>query len=709
MRKIVVPALLACAALAHAASYSTYIGDANPYQVSAIATDAGGNTYITGSRVIMAATTDIFAGKLDPSGNLTLLATFSGKGTDHANGIAVDPSGNIYIAGNTTSTDFPLHNPLQSVPFGGSAGVYSGTGFLMKLTADGTPVYATYLGGAEGYSSLAGVAADAVGNAYVIGTTAAQDYPYTPGMPAASVSDNGIFDFSGAFFAKINPTGSQILYAGALTGPVPGCETTVEGSSCFLQSSPTTGAAIAVDPAGNAYIAGSAGMGLPTTSGVLRATGIGAFVAKVNFAGNGLDYVTYLGPGNLNPATGTVATDFISAIAADAAGNVYLSGATSDPSFPVTAGAFQTSLAGPGSLPYVSPPDAFVAKLNPAGSAMVWATLLGGTATDAAQALATDSAGDVWVSGITGSTNFPTVVSVTPGGSEFLAELNPTGTALSYAALWPGNTVAQALAVDASGMVHAAGANGIVSAFPADAAPGTTPDPWMFGVTNAAGGVLSGRLAPGELIAIYGLHMGPAAPLWAVFDAKGFLPTTLGALQVTIDGTPAPLLYVSATQINAIAPVELTSGSAVELQVMPNGAPLPDFRVMVDLAAPGVFLNADGGAAAINQDGTVNSQANPAPVGSFVAIWATGTGYFHGRDGQLAPGANEFCAAGLILCEILQSDGTQANVTYSGAAPGMVNGVVQVNFQATASQSYYLDVNGIDSAPFGLYTTPRTP
>ena len=89
---------------------------------------------------------------------------------------------------------------------------------------------------------------------------------------------------------------------------------------------------------------------------MLRATGIGAFVAKVNFAGTGLGYVTYLGPGNLNPAAGTVATDFIAAIAADAAGNVYLSGATSDPAFPVTAGAFQTSLAGAGTCRTWVPP-----------------------------------------------------------------------------------------------------------------------------------------------------------------------------------------------------------------------------------------------------------------------------------------------------------------------------------------------------------------
>ena len=110
----------------------------------------------------------------------------------------------------------------------------------------------------------------------------------------------------------------------------------------------------------------------------------------------------------------------------------------------------------------------------------------------------------------------------------------------------------------------------------------------MFGITNSAGGVLAGRLAPGELISIYGLSLGSASPAWATLDAAGFLPTTLGGLEVMINGIAAHLLYVSATQINAIAPVELTAQSSIELQV--TGATLPDFRVMVDIAAPGVFL-----------------------------------------------------------------------------------------------------------------------
>ena len=687
--------LLACAVCARAGSYTTYIGDANQYQVSAIAADADGNTLVAGSRVIVPGSfyqgelTDVFVGRLDVSGSFTLLATFSGKDSDQANAIVLDPSGNIYVVGSTTSTDFPLRNALQTVEYGG------GTGFLIKLSPDGTLIYSTYLGGTAGESSLFGVAADSAGNAYVTGTTAAPDYPHTAGMPNDPVWNAPIQLLSGAFFAKIDPAGSQILYAGALTGPEHTCS---GGSSCFLSPLYASGSAIAVDPAGNAYIAGStSGTGLATTSGALLTTGVGGFVLKVNASGNGLAYATYLGPGNVEPGVGTEGADFVKAIAVDEAGNAYLAGYTGDPAFPATAGAFQTSLAIPPEQPpnSISPSDAFVAKLNPSGSAMVWATYLGGTGEDAANTLGVDSAGNVWVSGTMQSSDFPTKAPGFPNGSEFIAELDPTGSTLLYSAQFPANTVGTVLALDTGGTLHAGGATGLISAFPAGSAPGQTSAPWIFGVANAAGGALSGRLAPGELFSIYGLNLGPAVPVTASFDASGFLPTTLGGAQVTIDGIAAPLLYVSETQINAVAPVELTPG-ATTMQVTLNDTTLPDFRVEVDVAAPEVF------GVAINQDGTVNSQANPAPAGSYVSVWATGTGYFPGSDGQMATDANPFCSL-IGYCEVLDAGGNPINASYIGAAPGTVNGLVQINFPVGSEIGYYFSVDGISSDLFIVY------
>jgi uncharacterized protein (TIGR03437 family) len=694
----------ACALSLPAAVYTTYIGDAFSYTVTAMAVDPAGNSYFTGSRAVIvtgpgtsSTLTDIFVTKLDPSGNLTLLATISGKASDRANAIALDPSGNIYLAGNTTSSNFPLHDALQSVLASPVVFPPLGTGFLVKLSRDGTVLYSTYLGGTRGPSSINSVAADSQGNAYVTGETFAPDFPRTPGLPQATVGP-GIGAVSAAFFAKISPAGDKILYAGGLAATSRACGA---GSTCFLSTLSNSGRGIAVDSSGNAYIAGNTGgTGLPTTPGALRTEGIGAFAAKVNASGTGMAYVTlfaaanYIPPGaapSSNP--GTLAY----AIAADAAGNAYVSGSTSDPAFPATSSAFQTmlSLASPPTNPFSAPPsDAFVAKLNPVGSAMVWATFLGGIAADKANTIATDSAGNVWVSGTTSSSDFPASDGF-PGGQEFVAELNTAGSALLYSSRYPATTVAAALAIDPSGTVHAAGGTGLVSAFTPSASAAAS----IFGLANAAGGDLSGRVAPAELISIYGLHLGVSTPAYGSFDAAGFLPTTLAGVQVAFNGIPAPLLYVSDTQINAVVPLALVNMPSAPMRVSLNSGALPDFRVVVDTAIPQVARNADGSAAAINQDGTVNSPTHPAPARSFISIWATGIGYAPGMDGQMQTSAGSFCS-----CPIHDLATNQDIVpSYAGTAPGMVTGVVQINFQVPATGTFfYLDVNGKTSDVFSI-------
>jgi hypothetical protein len=312
---------------------------------------------------------------------------------------------------------------------------------------------------------------------------------------------------SAAFFAEISPDGDKLLYAGGLAATTRIC---TGGSSCFLSQLVAAGVSIASDNAGNAYIAGNKnGTGLPATPGPFRTHGIGAFVAKLNASGTGLAYLTFLGglvglPSLQQP--GSTAR----AIAADAADNVYIAGTTMDPSLPVTASAFQTKFLGA---------DAFVAKLNPTGSALVWATFLGGTGYHQAVDIAVDAATNVWVSGTTQSTDFP-ASSGFPGGQEFLAELNPTGSAVLYGTRFAANSIAGALALDPGGVIHAAGGTGLVSAI----TPSQALAARLFGVANAAGANLTGRVAPGELISIYGFHFGLSFPVPGAFNPPGFCP-----------------------------------------------------------------------------------------------------------------------------------------------------------------------------------------
>ena len=213
----------------------------------------------------------------------------------------------------------------------------------------------------------------------------------------------------------------------------------------------------AVDAAGNLYLAGETlSAGLPTTTGVLQAGYAGgypngggdAFVAKLSNSGSNLVYLTYLGGGGDDAAMG---------IAIDAAGNAYLAGLTDSPNFPLK-NAIQASLKGTPSPNFgIRPFDAFVAKLNPSGSALVYSTYLGGDNYDEALAIAVDSAGSAYITGFTDSLNFPTnnpaQTNLAGTINAFVTKMNPAGTAFAYSTYLGGNSFDQGegIAVDALG------------------------------------------------------------------------------------------------------------------------------------------------------------------------------------------------------------------------------------------------------------------
>jgi uncharacterized protein (TIGR03437 family) len=659
---------------ATAGQFTTSIGGTYLEAVSAIATDGAGNTYVVGSRQLTTSTvgTDVFLTKLDPNGKVLFTDTFAGKGTDTGTAITVDASGNIYIAGTTTSPDFPLSHALQTQIFPGAAG----SGFIMKLSNDGTTIlYSTFFGGTLGQSSISSLTTDSNGNLYLTGYTLASDFPHTSGMPFGKIIQSPAT--SGAIIASISAAGDKILYSGAIAMAQP-CT-----SSCIsLGGNEWTGVGIAVDAAGNAYIAGNdpSFTNLPTTAGVLTPNGIGAFVAKVNAGGTGLGYLTYIGSGQLGgPPFGAV-ENTVYAIAVDAAGNAYLAGQTFDPHFPATPGSYQ-----PISL-FPNQTSGFIAKLNPTGSAVVWATYFGEASLQASIAL--DAVGNVWVTGTTPgttpSTAFPNANGWTTG-PEYVAELNATGSKLTYSALYPTGTIARSVAVDPFGVVHVAGSAGFISAI----APTTPPIAKIFAFQNAAGTpFVTARISPAEVIAIYGPGIGPATAVSAV-PSGGFYPTTLAGVQVTANGVNIPLLYVSANQINAVVPMELSSNAASTFRVINGTQVSPDYPVWIVASSPEAFTPV------INQDGTVNSQTNPAHGGSYVFFYATGwqSNFSPLADGQVATGAQDVC---LGACTAYASTGSfepggfgggiqfvslAAKALYGGAAPGFVAGVTQFNVQ----------------------------
>jgi len=712
MKKIA--GLLLFSLLISAADYTIYLGGANTgilsaydVTVGAMTTDASGNTYLTGGLSTNATSYIAFVTKLGPTGQLIFSKAFGGSGSDQGAAIAVDLSGNIYVAGNTTSPDLLVTNALQTAP---------SSIFVLKLTPDGESVtYLSYFGGSGGTGAVTAVTADTKGNLYLTGTTANTSFPTTAGMPAGARNLNAMRQ--GAFISEISAAGDRILYSGVLAGSGVSCAPIppMAPVECGDYVATTSGVAIAVDASGNAYVAGNTNTtDLPTTAGVLASEGMGAFVAKVNSGGAGIAYLTYVGSGSYFPAYAAQPDTVLNAMAIDATGDVYLSGATSDPKFPATAGSYQPAFAGSTAVSASGfpPTDAFLAKLAPDASHMVWATYLGGGTSDAARSIAVDPSGNVWTSGTTTAAAFPNMNGWSTGG-DFLVEMNSSGAALLYAGRYPDQTVAQAVALDpVTGLVHAAGPTGIVSGI----APAQTPTMRAFGLVNMAGGEISGRVTWGEMVSIYGPHIGPAVAV-AATAVSGALPTSLGGVQVSFSGQGtgpgnASLLYVSDSQINAILPA---LNGPVAMSITNAGTMSPSFPLVPERALPQIFTNADGSAAALNQDGTVNSPSNRAAPGSAVTIWASGTGNLPVTAGEITTSANNSCNS---QCQINvsafasgSSSPQQATVLYAGASPGFASGFTEIVFLIPpGGYSYFpfnLSVSGFASNPVTLYMSSQ--
>jgi uncharacterized protein (TIGR03437 family) len=227
------------------------------------------------------------------------------------------------------------------------------------------------------------------------------------------------------------------------------------------------------------------------------------------------------------------------------------------------------------------------------------------------------------------------------------------------------------------------------------------PGPIINGVVNAASGV-PGPVAPGEMVTIFGVNPGPAGALSLTLTSSNTVATSLGGIRVLFDGIPAPLTYVSSTQINAIVPYEIFGRVHTQLQVEFNGVASQPVDLGVTTSAPGIFtvLAPNGSlipnqAAALNQDNSVNAQGNGALPNSIVTLFATG-------EGQTSPPGVTGAITGSTLSQPLlpvtvQIAGLPATVAYAGTAPGLVAGVMQVNVRVPPTVPRGLQVQVIVS------------
>ncbi len=382
---------------------------------------------------------------------LSFSTYFGGFLGDAIRAITLDSAGNIYVAGQTGSPDFPVSpNALKRVcgtvqnPCAPNFSVTQS--FVAKLSADGSTILAaTYLGGSYGQSEVDGIALDATKNIYVAGSTGSPDFPVTPN--AFQTSHRPFF------VSKLDPTLSSLIYS-----------TYLGGTSYPYPGDAVTG--IGVDSQGNAVVVGgTSAADFPLTPGAFAtypplASNSRGFATKFNASGTGLVFSTYIG--------GSSGFDRVGGVALDTTGNIYVTGQSNSIDFPTTPGAFQTGSYGG---------DAFVTKFAPSGS-VVYSTLIGGGSTgispiNRGNGIAVDSSGAAYVAGSNQYGGFP----VTPGAfrsamdyrgsTGFLAKLHPLGCALTYGT-YTQDQFTNAIAIDGSGDAYVIGT---VDVFPLPTTP----------------------------------------------------------------------------------------------------------------------------------------------------------------------------------------------------------------------------------------------
>ncbi len=552
-----------------------------------IALDAGGNLYIAdiGNSVVR---------KVDTQGKISLYA--SGPIGDGGPATAV-------VLVNPTAVAVDAHENIY---------VNDGSGRIRRIDRDG--IITTFAGNGEQGFVDDGVPA----------VTTPLNSPGQIGMSPAG--DLFIADTGNHRVRKIGADGVITTVAGTGKAGFSGDG----GPAGSAQLSSPSG--VAVDNAGNFYIADTANIRKVDTGGTITT------LARKETVGYG-------GDGGRAP--------FPISLAVDSTGNVYVAD---------TGGVSKISPDGSirGPAASASPPNpAFSVALDPDGNLFI--------ASDRIRRVRPDGVIDT--------------VAGWGGINPYFQQIGTPAAALDGLPAFLGPLFPRGISVDSGGNLYIAEGNGFLRKGSVLRSASGPPKLLPRAVVNAAN-LLPWPVAPGELVTLFGADLGPAAGVSAHPDASGRFATNLAGVCVLFDRVPAPVLYAQSYQVNAIVPSSLTPGATVEVRVEYNGTQSNAASIEIAEAAPAIFtLDAPspggGRAAALDQDGPINSPVFPAPVGSILTLYVTGAGVMQPAipDGQVVTTTN----AKPVLPVFVSISGYPAEILYAGPAPGIVAGVLQIN------------------------------
>jgi uncharacterized protein (TIGR03437 family) len=650
---------------ATAASPSTMIAHLVNVQINAAKVDASGNIYLAGQITTGSAGDAAYIAKLSPDGSTIYTATLGGSGSSisGATALDIDSAGAVYIAGTTTANDFPV-----------SAGAVQSSGataFAAKLDAKGNILYSALIGG-DAQTEPRSIAVNSKSELVVSGQL-------TTGAPSSAVV---------ALFAlKLSADGTLV---------VPGPQ--------------GIGGLVAIDAQDNIYVAGVPPSGSnepPATPGAFQGVPATFFCGCpfLNFPCGGNQFVASLTADLSQIRFLTYVTAKFGAtpayVAVDAGGNVLIAGTTAAPGYPTTPNSYQPNYTaanktiltcGPPIPMEVTSPSGYVTLVKADGSGLIFSTFFSGTNSDSVSFAALTSTG-IYLAGKAGSVDLPGFDGAVPsacGSVNFVTRMTMDGSAISSSHTPPGTP----LAYDSTtGTLLLASGNDLLHFDPSQATP-------IACVLDAADLSPVTAVAPGELLAMFGrflyLQNNPFGA--SIAPVNGSFPVTSQGLGVVADQTPAPLLYISEQQINFQAPYEIAGSPQTNLTVTysdVSGNSVSDGRTLqVAASNPVAFLSQpsivnQSFPLALNADGTVNSQTNPAPAGSVVTIFLDGLGLTSPPPVTGLVNTSPPAPLNLPMAVTPNCNGTfcypAPTFVSASSVPGSISGVTQVQLLAPAN------------------------
>ena len=690
--------------------YSTYLGGSGTEYPTGIAVDAAGSVYVGGYTDSSdfesttfgspAATIDhVFVAKFDPTGSTLLYADYlGGENADEGLALALDSANDVYVAGTTASSEFPLVTPYQgTLPGPNSA-------FLSKISPDGSSLlYSTYLGGSadEVVSSLA---VDSTGSSLVAGYTTSTDFPVANAYQgAASANAGGVYGNYG-FLTKFSPDGTSLLYSTYLAGSANTILNCVNQVPCWPQpNSYITG--LALDSADNAYVAGNTNTSdFPITSGAYLGTntipsdGAVGFVSKFTNTGS-LQYSTYF-----YEASGALTE--VDAVAVDASGSAYITGmALSDGTFPLTA----TTICDP--AVYAQGCNyAFVSKFDPTGSTLSYSTYLGPNNYAQPAALKIDAYNEAFVVATTWSNSFglvnaiETYTNVNSAYEVLVAEIDPTAASELWTTYLDGtqDSYAAGLALDAGGNAFVLGTTDSTD-LPSTQSGAQT----VYGGGNLDAFVMKigASSAPAVSIAPNSLQF-PLQPVGSPSQPQSALLRNMGSSLLSISSISTSGDFAESDDCGASLPAAGSCTFSVVFTPTAAGSRTGSIQIQDDAAGSPHVINLSGDGSGPNISLTLSHLSFPVVL---AGSSSTTQSLALANTGNLALSINNIQVTGDFAqtnnCSTPVSAGSSCtiSVTFTPTLPGTRSGVLTVSDNAPGSP-HTLNLTGIGS-DFSLTTS----